>query len=127
MCGCPGYGKARRVFLRDGVDPNTPEVAQEKRIVGGGTGDAGEGAPAMLDVDRLRTDISQETSRHNRNNLTRTEAYRRIYSETPELHWALLAHLVSRNGGWNMTDLCGDLGSSLTAVDKQALFSFLEH
>ncbi|MHB1682120.1 MAG: DUF2515 family protein [Bacilli bacterium] len=91
------------------------------------TGDVGEGAPARLDVDRLRTDISQETSRHNRNNLTRTEAYRRIYSETPELHWALLAHLVSRNGGWNMTDLCGDLGSSLTAVDKQALFFFLEH
>jgi len=33
-----GYGKASRVFLHDGVDPNTPKVAQEKRIVGGGTG-----------------------------------------------------------------------------------------
>jgi hypothetical protein len=45
---------------------------------------------------------------HNRNNVTRTAAYWRIYAAHPELHWALLAHLVSRNGGWCMTDLKGE-------------------
>ncbi|MHB1628652.1 MAG: DUF2515 family protein [Bacilli bacterium] len=84
------------------------------------------GSPAALDLGRLRTDIARETSLCNRNNLSRTEAYRRIYSETPDLHWALLAHLVSRNGGWNMTDLRGDLGRLLTGEDQRALFAFLE-
>lgn len=45
----------------------------------------------------------------NRNNITRTTAYARMYHTHPELHWALLAHLVSRNGGWSMTDLQGGL------------------
>ncbi|RAP78137.1 DUF2515 family protein [Paenibacillus montanisoli] len=53
--------------------------------------------------------ILQETEKANRNNVTRTEAYRALYFRCPELHWALLAHLVSRNGGWNMTDLQGEL------------------
>ncbi|MCE5171512.1 DUF2515 domain-containing protein [Paenibacillus profundus] len=44
----------------------------------------------------------------NRNNVTRTAAYGRIYKSYPELHWAFLAHMVSRNGGWNMTDLQGE-------------------
>lgn len=53
--------------------------------------------------------IHHETETANRNNLTRTEAYRAVYYRSPELQWALLAHLVSRNGGWNMTDLKGEL------------------
>lgn len=53
--------------------------------------------------------ILHETEQANRNNVTRTEAYRSIYFRCKELHWALLAHVVSRNGGWNMTDLQGDL------------------
>ncbi|REE88614.1 uncharacterized protein DUF2515 [Paenibacillus taihuensis] len=53
--------------------------------------------------------IHHETEQANRNNVTRTEAYRSIYFRCQELHWALLAHVVSRNGGWNMTDLQGDL------------------
>ncbi|WP_308634470.1 DUF2515 family protein [Paenibacillus silvisoli] len=53
--------------------------------------------------------IQHETETANRNNVTRTEAYRAFYFRCPELHWALLAHMVSRNGGWNMTDLQGDL------------------
>lgn len=63
----------------------------------------------------------------NRNNVTRTEAYRTMYFNYPELHWALLAHMVSRNGGWNMTDLKGDLLPALVS-SKQAghLFLFLE-
>ncbi|MFD0671598.1 DUF2515 family protein [Cohnella sp. GCM10027633] len=57
--------------------------------------------------ERLCEAIRRETDQHNRNNVTRTMAYWRLYERHPELHWALLAHLVSRNGGWNMTDLRG--------------------
>jgi len=71
--------------------------------------------------------LSAETELANRNNLTRTAAYLRIYEAHPELHWALLAHFVSRNGGWNMTDLCGDLiRPTLSETDGQRFFAFLE-
>lgn len=53
--------------------------------------------------------IQERTARCNRNNVTRTQAYWDMYRRHPELHWALLAHMVSRNGGWNMTDLQGGL------------------
>ena len=43
----------------------------------------------------------------NQNNVTRTRAYYQFYKRYPEIHWALLGHMVSRNGGWNMTDLKG--------------------
>ncbi|WP_036698531.1 DUF2515 family protein [Paenibacillus taiwanensis] len=52
--------------------------------------------------------INRSVQNANRNNITRTTAYGRIYQSYPELHWALLAHMVSRNGGWNMTDLQGE-------------------
>ncbi|MDQ0113005.1 DUF2515 domain-containing protein [Paenibacillus harenae] len=71
--------------------------------------------------------IRSETEMHNRNNVTRTEAYRTVYFRTPELHWALLAHLVSRNGGWNMTDLQGEwLPYLLRDEQREELFRFLE-
>ncbi|WP_424765846.1 DUF2515 domain-containing protein [Paenibacillus sp. sgz302251] len=74
-------------------------------------------------IARIRT----ETAAHNRNNVTRTEAYRSVFFRMPELHWALLAHMVSRNGGWNMTDLQGDwLPLLLHAEQREAVFRFLE-
>jgi hypothetical protein len=74
-------------------------------------------------VRRLR----DETARSNRNNVTRTAAYLNVYSDHPELHWALLAHLVSRNGGWTMTDLKGELLPCLLGPgQREALFRFLE-
>lgn len=74
-------------------------------------------------IDRIRL----ETSELNRNNLTRTAAYLHAYEQTPELHWALLAHLVSRNGGWNMTDLKGELLPRIVPIKKaQSMFLFLE-
>jgi hypothetical protein len=54
-------------------------------------------------IERVR----KETEVWNLNNVTRTQAYWNLYSGHRELHWALLAHLVSRNGGWSMTDLRG--------------------
>jgi hypothetical protein len=74
-------------------------------------------------VRRLRS----ETARCNRNNITRTAAYLAVYRACPELHWALLAHLVSRNGGWTMTDLKGELLPCLLgAGQRDDLFHFLE-
>ncbi|MCS7460240.1 DUF2515 domain-containing protein [Paenibacillus doosanensis] len=63
----------------------------------------------------------------NRNNVTRTQAYLDMYRRHPELHWSLLAHMVSRNGGWNMTDLKGELLPYLLNETRQKhVFAFLE-
>ncbi|MBB6632711.1 DUF2515 family protein [Cohnella thailandensis] len=67
------------------------------------------GLPSLKESSRLLVRrIREETERLNRNNVTRTAAYLEMYGRHPELHWALLAHLVSRNGGWSMTDLRGE-------------------
>jgi hypothetical protein len=74
-------------------------------------------------VQRIRA----ETARMNRNNVTRTEAYRQFYLRRREVHWALLAHLVSRNGGWNMTDLQAEwLPRLLDTAKRRACFGMLE-
>ncbi|MGG1661253.1 DUF2515 family protein [Brevibacillus sp. NRS-1366] len=72
-------------------------------------------------------DIRHKTALANRNNVTRTQAYLEFYRQHEEIHWALLAHLVSRNGGWNMTDLKGEWLPLL--MDEHAIqpfFWFLE-
>lgn len=71
--------------------------------------------------------IKYETDLANKNNITRTNAYLSFYLEYPEIHWAMLAHMVSRNGGYNMTDLKSSLLSSLlTPAQQLNLFHFLE-
>ncbi|MEH7460387.1 DUF2515 domain-containing protein [Bacillus sp. JJ1127] len=71
--------------------------------------------------------IKEQTKLLNKNNVTRTRAYYQFYLRHPEIHWALLGHMVSRNGGWNMTDLKGDLYTRLLSEkDQLAFFSFLE-
>ncbi|MFB1082562.1 DUF2515 family protein [Jeotgalibacillus sp. JSM ZJ347] len=63
----------------------------------------------------------------NLNNVTRTKAYFQFYCKHPEVHWALLAHLVSRNGGWNMTDLKGSLLETFfNEGERTDFFDFLE-
>ncbi|MED4910013.1 DUF2515 family protein [Brevibacillus centrosporus] len=82
---------------------------------------------AAVDEQTLISSIRQQTALANRNNLTRTNAYLQFYRQHEEIHWALLAHLVSRNGGWNMTDLKGEWLPLL--MDEQAIqpfFWFLE-
>lgn len=79
------------------------------------------------DEGKLIARIRSETAEHARNNVTRTEAYRNVYFRTPELHWALLAHMVSRNGGWNMTDLQGEwLPHLLSERQRKDVFMLLE-
>ena len=71
--------------------------------------------------------IREQTRQLNQNNVTRTQAYFQFYLQHPEIHWALLGHMVSRNVGWNMTDLKGELLTKLLPErDQKAIFSFLE-
>ncbi|MGY0691739.1 DUF2515 family protein [Virgibacillus sp. FSP13] len=49
--------------------------------------------------------IIKKTKEHNLDNITRTKAYQNFYLCFPEIKWAFVASLVSRNAGWNMTDL----------------------
>ncbi|MBM7570598.1 DUF2515 domain-containing protein [Aquibacillus albus] len=71
--------------------------------------------------------IKNETAKRNLNNITRTEAYLDYYKQFPEIHWAFLGHMVSRNGGWNMTDLKGDLLAKILSEEEQTnFFQFLE-
>ncbi|EKN65765.1 hypothetical protein BABA_18422 [Neobacillus bataviensis LMG 21833] len=71
--------------------------------------------------------IREQTRQLNQNNIARTQAYFQFYLKHPEIHWALLGHMVSRNVGWNMTDLKGELLTKLLPErDQIAFFSFLE-
>lgn len=84
-------------------------------------------SPLTNEEKRLIQRIREETRYHNVNNIKRTEAYLTFYLKHPEIHWSLLAHLVSRNAGWNMTDLQGEfLPSLLKDKERTSFFSFLE-
>ncbi|WHX48332.1 DUF2515 family protein [Paenibacillus woosongensis] len=75
----------------------------------------------------LAEDIQTATSRAGISNITRTAAYLECYEACPELHWAFLAHIVSRNAGWNMTDLRGSrVADMLSEEGKRATYRFLE-
>ncbi|WP_410772029.1 DUF2515 family protein [Fontibacillus sp. BL9] len=79
------------------------------------------------EADRaLAEEISLATSRAGSSNITRTEAYLACYQAYPELHWAFLAHMVSRNAGWNMTDLRGRVADLMDETEKRAYYRFLE-
>ncbi|GAA0423207.1 MAG: DUF2515 family protein [Bacillota bacterium] len=49
--------------------------------------------------------ITNSTKSRNRDNISRTTAYFNYYLQFPEIKWSYLASLVSRNAGYNMTDL----------------------
>lgn len=75
----------------------------------------------------LLEQIRVKTEEHNLNNVTRTKAYLEFYLQHPEIHWAFLGHMVSRNGGWNMTDLKGEfLTRLLSKKERETFFAFLE-
>ncbi|MDQ0228893.1 DUF2515 family protein [Metabacillus malikii] len=71
--------------------------------------------------------IRYETNFHNKNNISRTNAYLDFFQKHPEVHWSFLAHMVSRNGGYNMTDLKGDMiRQFISSRLKHKLFHLLE-
>ncbi|MDF2961995.1 MAG: hypothetical protein K0S39_3730 [Paenibacillus sp.] len=90
--------------------------------------DTGTAGPHLSAAEQaLVRRIREDTAYHNRNNVTRTMAYWNLYRRHPELHWAFLAHMVSRNGGWSMTDLRGELLPYLLNEDQQGhVFTLLE-
>ncbi|WP_042145602.1 DUF2515 family protein [Paucisalibacillus sp. EB02] len=49
--------------------------------------------------------IINKTRKYNIDNISRTKAYQRFFIKYPEIKWAIVASIVSRNAGWNMTDL----------------------
>lgn len=49
--------------------------------------------------------ITKKTKQRNIDNISRTKAYQSFFTRFPEIRWALVASLISRNAGWNMTDL----------------------
>jgi hypothetical protein len=76
---------------------------------------------------KIINEIKRKTEQLNENNITRTKAYLDFYKKHPEIHWAFLAHMVSRNGGWSMTDLKAELlNRILSKEEKKSYFSFLE-
>lgn len=76
---------------------------------------------------RLICEIRDKTAQWNLNNVTRTRAYLDYYKSHSEIHWSFLAHMVSRNGGWNMTDLRGEfLERLMSEKERDTFFIFLE-
>ncbi|MCD7033495.1 DUF2515 domain-containing protein [Metabacillus sp. GX 13764] len=86
-------------------------------------------SPLILNQDekQLVAQIKAERDHHNLNNVTRTKAYLDFYRSNPEIHWAFLAHMVSRNGGWSMTDLKSPhYGNLLKKKEQEDFYLFLE-
>jgi hypothetical protein len=52
-------------------------------------------------------EIDRLTKLGNMDNISRTHTYKEYYRRNLEVQWAFLASMVSRNAGWNMTDLEG--------------------
>ncbi|WNB93767.1 DUF2515 family protein [Bacillus sp. NEB1478] len=52
--------------------------------------------------------ISKATYSQNRDNISRTVSYADFFKRNPEIRWAMLASMVSRNAGYSMCDLKGD-------------------
>ncbi|WP_410489164.1 DUF2515 domain-containing protein [Bacillus changyiensis] len=71
--------------------------------------------------------IKEQTNKLNKDNISRTNAYKHYFDHHPEIKWAFLASFVSRNAGWSMTDLKGSLFQlGLTANQQQWLFMTYE-
>ncbi|WP_336783062.1 DUF2515 family protein [Paenibacillus illinoisensis] len=84
-------------------------------------------APLCEEDCIILEEIKTLTVENNRSNITRTAAYLACYDQYPELHWALLAHMVSRNGGYHMTDLQSNLMHNLqNHTDREHMYRLLE-
>ncbi len=80
--------------------------------------------PEDLEVYR---EIVDKVKRGNVNNITRTSSYLEFFKKHSEIHWSFLAHMVSRNAGYHMTDIRNRLLTKLLNKGEQgAFFSFLE-
>lgn len=78
----------------------------------------------MTDLEQELIDCIQAiTISANKDNISRTKSYYDLYKQHPEICWSFLAHMVSRNAGWNMCDLKGNwLPRVLTKEQSNRLF-----
>lgn len=75
----------------------------------------------------LHAYLHEEIEKNNLDNITRTKAYEKFYFKHPEIKWAFLASMVSRNAGWNMTDLEGNwFRKALNQESRSLLFMTYE-
>jgi hypothetical protein len=70
--------------------------------------------------------IQAETERKNIDNISRTNAYFAYFKKYPDIIWSFLASMVSRNGGWNMCDLEGEIFPELidAKIRKQLFLTY---
>ncbi|WP_062356481.1 DUF2515 family protein [Bacillus kwashiorkori] len=59
-------------------------------------------------IEKLIQHIQYRTKIGNIDNISRTNYYEKYYFLHPEIKWAFLATVVSRNAGWNICDLKGN-------------------
>jgi hypothetical protein len=60
---------------------------------------------SQLMLTEKRDEILKRTDGANIDNISRTVFYESFFKKHTEIKWSLLAGIVSRNAGWNMTDL----------------------
>ncbi len=90
-------------------------------------------------LDYYKDDIKRSRDRINKNNPFRTDYYKAFWEQHPEIAWSLLANLVSRNAGYQMSDLARyrawikekslakpDVLTDIAKSELEALFAFLE-
>jgi hypothetical protein len=79
----------------------------------------------IQEIELIRQ-IGNETEKKNFDNISRTEAYFNYFKKNPDIIWAFLASMVSRNGGWNMCDLEGSIFPQLmgSKIRKQLFLTY---
>ncbi|MEH7224324.1 DUF2515 domain-containing protein [Bacillus sp. JJ1566] len=80
-----------------------------------------------IEEKELYNEIESKTVKRNLDNISRTKAYTSFYRRHNEIRWSFLASQVSRNAGWNMTDLEGEWFSKvLSKKERNVLFHTYE-
>lgn len=80
-----------------------------------------------IDEKELLSEIQLRVDKGNLDNISRTKSYANYYKRHNEIRWSLLASMVSRNAGWNMTDLEGEwYPKFLTKKERNVLFQTYE-
>ncbi|MEH7459226.1 DUF2515 domain-containing protein [Bacillus sp. JJ1127] len=63
--------------------------------------------------------IKEQMTLANIDNISRTHAYQEYYLRNKEIRWSFLASMVSRNSGWNMTDLEGKYYPNVLSEERR--------
>lgn len=76
---------------------------------------------------QLLNEMRNKTIQANKDNISRTVMYEQFFKHNKEIKWSLLAGMVSRNAGWNITDLESEWFQTLLKKrERQLLFRTFE-